>query len=174
MHWYCLRDLTRPNAKRPGYELLREAGLEVFTPMRWTVVTCQGRKVKRQQPVLHDLLFVRGTREQLDPYIAETPTLQYRYVKGRPYRDPLTIDTAEMDRFIAASQQSKEPRYYLPEELGTLHFGKRIRIISDDILNGYEAELLSIRGGRKKKILVRLPGLLAVEYELHPSFIEFL
>ena len=33
-NWFVLRDLTRPNAKRPAYRLLKEKGIEVFTPMR--------------------------------------------------------------------------------------------------------------------------------------------
>ena len=30
-NWFVLRDLTRPNAKRPAYRLLEEKGIEVFT-----------------------------------------------------------------------------------------------------------------------------------------------
>nr|WP_172618142.1 hypothetical protein [Parabacteroides distasonis] len=37
-NWFVLRDLTRPNAKRPAYRLLEEKGIEVFTPMRWQLV----------------------------------------------------------------------------------------------------------------------------------------
>lgn len=36
--WFVLRDLTRPNAKRPAYRLLEEKGIEIFTPMRWRLV----------------------------------------------------------------------------------------------------------------------------------------
>ena len=28
--WFVLRDLTRPNAKRPAYRLLEEKGIEIF------------------------------------------------------------------------------------------------------------------------------------------------
>ena len=28
-NWFVLRDLTRPNAKRPAYRLLEEKGIEV-------------------------------------------------------------------------------------------------------------------------------------------------
>ena len=29
--WFVLRDLTRPNAKRPAYRLLEEKGIVIFT-----------------------------------------------------------------------------------------------------------------------------------------------
>ncbi len=172
--WYVLRDLTRPNAKMPGYLQLRNEGIEVFTPMRTVFILRQGHKIKQQKPLIHDLLFVHSTRAELDPVIENTSTLQYRYIKGRAYCDPLTVDELSMNRFIAAANARETPRYYTLEELSGLHFGKKIRIISNDILNGYEAELISIRGGRKKKILVQLPGLLSVEYEVQPDYIQFL
>ena len=42
--WFVLRDLTRPIAKQPGYMRVQQAGLEVFTPMKWVVSQVNGRK----------------------------------------------------------------------------------------------------------------------------------
>ena len=172
--WFVLRDLTRPNAKLPGYLRLRKEGVEVFTPLKWVTRMSGGRRERLQTPIIHDLLFARGSRTELDPVIDRTDTLQYRFVRGGAYRQPMTVDDADMGRFIQAAGATDAPKFHTPEELTQLSFGKRIRLICDGPLDGYEGRLLSLRGGRKKRLVVELPGLLAVEYEVTPDFIEFL
>lgn len=61
-NWFILRDLTRPNAKRPAYRLLEEKGIEIFTPMRWRLVERKGKRIREEVPLLHDLLFAHTTR----------------------------------------------------------------------------------------------------------------
>ena len=60
-NWFVLRDLTRPNAKRPAYRLLEEKGIEIFTPMRWRLVERKGKRIREEVPLLHDLLFAHTT-----------------------------------------------------------------------------------------------------------------
>ncbi len=173
MQWFVLRDLTRPIAKQPGYMRVQQAGLEVFTPMKWVVSQVNGRKTRRKIPAIHDLLFVHATREELDPVIDKTDTLQYRFVKGAAYRQPMTVHEAEMNRFIAAATATDTPKYYTPDEITKLAYGKRVRLVCDGIMNGYEGKLLAIRGSRKKKLVIEMPGLLAVEYEVSPEYVQF-
>lgn len=42
--WYVLRDLSRRNSRVMGHELLRQAGLEVYTPMMQMMVGCRSRR----------------------------------------------------------------------------------------------------------------------------------
>ena len=60
-----MRDLTRRNANVMAHHLLREAGLEVFTPMQQIIMTVRGRKQRRDVPVIQDLLFVHESRRCL-------------------------------------------------------------------------------------------------------------
>ena len=99
--WFVLRDLTRPNAKRPAYRLLEEKGIEIFTPMRWRLVERKGKRIREEVPLLHDLLFAHTPRTCMDPIVEEISTLQYRYLRGG-YRKPMTVGHAEMNRFICA------------------------------------------------------------------------
>lgn len=172
--WFVLRDLTRPIAKLPGYMRLQQAGIEVFTPMKWTVSKIGGKKVRRHIPVIHDLLFAHATRAELDPVIERTDTLQYRFMKGHKYREPMTVGHCEMDIFIAAVSSVETPEYYTPGELTTLSYGKKIRLICDGIMNGYEGRLLSIKGSRKKRLIVEIPGFIAAAIEIEPQYIEFI
>lgn len=143
-NWFVLRDLTRPNAKRPAYRLLEEKGIEVFTPMRWQLVERKGKRIREEVPLLHDLLFAHTTRTCMDSIVEEISTLQYRYLRGG-YRKPMTVGHAEMNRFIRAVHSDDSPRYFLVEELTPAMYGRMIRIEGGP-LDGYEGRLLSIRG----------------------------
>ncbi len=173
-YWFVLRDLKRANAKMPAYrELSESCGLQVFIPMRWCLTQKKGQKIREEVPFIRDLLFVRSTREALDPIVERIRTLQYRYVKGGGYCQPLVVRDDDMDRFIAAVAASHAPEYYLPSEITPGMIGKRVRIIGGP-LNGHEGNLLSIRGLHKKKLLVDLPGLLAVSVEVSPDYLQLL
>lgn len=169
-----MRDLKRVNALRPAHIELTEAGFEVFTPKAWKIIQRGKKKSRELQPIVHDLLFVRSLRETLDPVVERTPTLQYRFLKGGRYCEPMTVREAEMKRFIAAVEGSDEPRFYLSGELTPDMIGRRIRILQAGPLNGFEGNLLALRGSRKKRVLVDLPGILSAAVEIQPEFIEFI
>ena len=171
-NWFVLRDLTRPNAKRPAYRLLEEKGIEVFTPMRWQLVERKGKRIREEVPLLHDLLFAHTTCACMDPIVEEISTLQYRYLRGG-YRKPMTVGHAEMNRFIRAVHSDDSPRYFLVEELTPAMYGRMIRIEGGP-LDGYEGRLLSIRGSRVKRLIVEIPGLLVAAVEVDPEYIRLL
>lgn len=165
-----MRDLKRTNAKQPAYRLLAEQQVEVFTPMKWTLVTSKGKKVRKEVPFLQDLVFVHDTREKIDPIVAKCPTLQYRFLR-KTYRKPMTVPTSEMERFIHAVSSSESPRYYLPEEITPEMYSRKIRIVGGP-LDGYEGCLLTMRGSKVKRLLVELPNLLTVGVEVSPEYIQ--
>lgn len=171
-NWFVLRDLTRPNAKRPAYRLLEEKGIEIFTPMRWRLVERKGKRIREEVPLLHDLLFAHTTRTCMDSIVEEISTLQYRYLRGG-YRKPMTVGHAEMNRFIRAVHSDDSPRYFLVEELTPAMYGRMIRIEGGP-LDGYEGRLLSIRGSRVKRLIVEIPGLLVAAVEVDPVYIRLL
>ena len=68
--WYVLRDLARPNAKKPAYEQLQEmpemAGC-VFVPLKQHVFKDFGKRVVRFVPHMSDLVFVHKSKEESEP-----------------------------------------------------------------------------------------------------------
>ena len=166
--WYVLRDLRRANAKEAAYRELLQAGLEVFTPLRERVAVRAGRRIREEVPLVRDLLFVRALREELDPEVEKRRMLQYRYVKGGRYQEPMTVPEREMERFIRAVSVSAKPRYYLPGELTAGMCGRMIRMVGGP-LDGYEGRLLTIRGSKTRRLLVELPGFFSVGVEIEGS-----
>lgn len=173
--WYVLRDLKRPNAKTPAYKALPLLGFDVFTPMTTQITQLNGRRIRRQVPFIHDLLFVNATKDALDSVILRTDTLQYRYLKGHAYCTPMTVPATDMQRFITAVSSVKTPRYYSLDEISPAMYGAHIRMIGPGALNGIEGRLLKMRGSAKKRLLIELPGLLAAAVEISTAdYIEIL
>ncbi len=173
MQWYVMRDLKRTNAREPAYKKLAELKVEVYTPMRKRLVTRGGKRVREEVPFLQDLLFVHDTRSHLDPIVASIPTLQYRFVRGNAYRDPMVVREVEMQRFIQAVNTTDTPRYYQPGEITPAMYGRQVRIVGGP-LDGYEGRLLSVRGARTRRLIVELPALLSVSVEVNPEYIQLL
>jgi hypothetical protein len=171
--WFVMRDLKRPNAKLPAHKQLSEMGFEVFTPMKQLITVRAGRRIRQEVPVIPDLLFVCSTRGSLDPVVARTSTLQYRFMKGSAYCCPMTVRHSDMQRFITAVESTESPVYYQPSELKPEMIGRKIRIVGGS-LDGYEGSLLSLRGSRKRRLIVEIPGLMAVGVEINPDYIQFI
>jgi transcription antitermination factor NusG len=171
--WYALRDLKRSNAIQPAFKLLTELGIEVFTPTQWRLVVRNGKKVRREVAVMHDLLFAYDTRKNLDPIIAKTETLQYRYKRGGKYCEPIIVPEDDMNRFINAVRAAEEPKYYSVDEISSLNCGKQIRIVGGQ-LDGQEGKLLTVRGSKVKRLVIELKNLLAVSVEIKDEYIQLM
>lgn len=171
--WYVMRDLKRSNALLPAYKQLAEAGIEVFTPMVSRIFTRNGQRTTREVPVIQDLLFVNDCRQNIDPIVAKTPTLQYRFKKGGAFGEVLVVPDDEMAMFIGAIEASNNPKFYSAEEVSSLMCGRNIRIVGG-VLNGYEGKLQTVRGSKRKNLVIMLPSLVAVSVEIEDEFIELL
>ena len=170
--WFVMRDLKRPNAKFPAYQMLGNLGIEVFTPMVWKLVVRHGKRIPQEVPFMRDLLFVHDSRDTLDPIVERTDTLQYRYLRdGR--RTPMTVREADMERFMKAVEATDNPRFYTPGEIRRDMIGKRVRIIGG-LLDGYEGNLQKLQGSPVKRLFVELPNLLTASVEVQPEFIQIL
>lgn len=168
-----MRDLKRRTSNTLAVHDLAKAGLEVFTPMTQMVMKIGGRLQRRDVPVIQDLLFVHEAKEILDSVVEFTPTLQYRYQRGKTKNEPTIVRDEEMERFIFAVCNTENPQYYKPGELTEAMYGKSIHMIGGS-LNGYEGRLLSLKGLRKRRLIVELHGLLAAAVEVEPEFIQFI
>lgn len=162
--WYVLRDLKRPNALLPAYKMLGNLNIEVFTPMREQLSRKRETLQRTMQPVLRDLLFAHTTRSALDGIIHNTPTLQYRFLKGHRQK-PMTVPEREMTDFITAVACSHTTHFLMPDEINPAMYGRRVRIIGGT-LDGQEGILKTVRGSRRRHLLVQLEGILAADIEI--------
>lgn len=172
LRWYAMRDLSRRHSKGPAYKTLAAMGMEIFTPMTRRVVVEGGRRTSREEPFMSDLLFVHDRRPQLDEVVEKIENLQYRYACGG-YCKPMVVPDGDMERFMRAVRSTVMPRYYRPEEITPAMCGKQVRIVGGS-LDGYEGHLLSVRGLRRRRLMVTLPNFLVAAVEVDPELMEFL
>lgn len=170
--WFAMRDLKPRHAKMPAYKRLRELNIKCYTPTEHRLVVVNGKRVDREVPFMQDLLFVKGTRALLDPVVATTPKLQYRYQKGMQCT-PIIVRSVDMERFIYAVETAEKPRFYKPEEVTPGMRNRQIRIIGGR-LDGYTGTLVTTRGSKTKRLLVELPMVIAASVEVEAEFIQFI
>ena len=170
--WFVMRDLKRRNAKQPAYLMFKDKGMKYFTPMVHKLVTVNGKREDREVPFMQDLLFVKETRERLDPLVEAIPTLQYRYQLGVQHT-PIVVRDTDMERFIKAVETTENPKYYRPEEIPPDMLNRKIRIIGGQ-LDGYTGTLVTTRGSKTKRLLVELPMLLAAAVEVNTEYIQLI
>lgn len=166
-----MRDLKRRNSNTLAVYDLEKAGLEVFTPMTQMIMTIGGRRQRRNVPVIQDLLFVHEAKETIDCYVEKYHTLQYRYLFGKTKDEPMTVREEEMERFIFAVGHTEAPKYYRPGELTETMYGKKVRIVGG-LLDQYEGRLLSLKGMRKRRLILELSGIITAAVEVEPDFIQ--
>lgn len=171
--WFVLRDLSRPNAKIPGYKLLEKEKITFFTPMHYVIKKKNGKNTRIKEPVLKSLLFAYTCKEILDALTCKYRVLQFRYMYGHSINDPMIVPKEEMDRFIHAIESSySEPIYYSMEDITPDKYGKEVRIIGGN-LDGYTGRLLRARGSKVKRLLVELKGLFVAGVEVDAEYIQF-
>lgn len=168
--WYAMRDLSRRHVKSPAYKQLTGMGFEVFTPMTRRIVVENGRRRAKEEPFMLDLLFVHDSRERLDQAVLKMDNLQYRFVRGG-YRKPMIVGDTAMEMFINAVRSSHQPRFFRPEEITPDMCGCYVRIVGGN-LDGYEGNLLSVRGSKYKRLMVSLPNFMTAAVTVQPDMIE--
>lgn len=168
-----MRDLKRRNANVLAIHNLTKEGLEVFTPMKQMLMTIGSKRQRREVPVIQDLLFVHETKATLDPMVAKYPNLQYRYQLGKSINEPMVVRDEVMARFMQAVNLSENPVYYKPGELTQSMYGKKIRIVGGP-LDSLEGCLLSVKGLRKRCLIVEIPDFIAASVEVNPEFIQLI
>lgn len=170
--WYALRDLRRVSCNTLAYSKLGALGVSVFTPLHWITTMRGGRKIRREVPVVGDLLFAHGLKNEIARALEEVGSVQFRYKRGGREL-PMTVRDADMNMFITATHGRDDARYYLPDEVTPDMYGRRVRI-TGGLLDGYEGYLLYVRGSRVKRLMVEIPGFLTAAVEVEPDYIQLL
>ena len=174
LQWYVLRDLKRANSKTPAYKVLPELGFEIFTPMHWVLKEASnGRKQRVFLPFIPSLLFAKSSKPKLDEAVGKIDTLQYRFVKGAPQNTPMTVPMKAMQDFIRAVGNSKCCNYYAPDEITPDMIGKRVMIVGGG-LEGTTGNLVKLKGSKKKRLILKLEGLIAATFEIESDYIQFI
>ena len=166
-HWFAMRVTYSREVKMK--ELLEEKGVECFVPMQYQTKIIRGRKAKILKPVIHNLLFARATKTEMQEIKKHYEYLQYIINRER---QKIIVPDAQMQRFIAVAGTYDEQLIWVnPEDLN-LKKGTRVRITAGDF-EGQEGIFVKVKGARDKRVVIAIQGVIAVAMAtLHPSLIE--
>lgn len=170
--WYAMRALYGKELK--VQELLNADGIETFLPMRTEIRTIRGRKTRVTIPAVSNLIFVRGTKEQLHRYVRQVTYFQFILSKMNRQQGGLIIvpDNQMRNFMLVAGRDNQNLLYFLPGELN-LTRGQHVRI-HGGVLDGAEGIFLKVKGARARRIVVQLDGILAVAAEVEPEVLEII
>ena len=147
-------------------KLLDKRGIENFIPMQYQVVVSKsGKKQRELRPAVHNLLFARATRPELQETKEGVKYLQY-YTRPEGGKNvPVVIPDRQMQQFMAVSKTCHEKLFYLRSDELPLQKGRQVRIIGGGF-DGGGGGLMKVRGGRNKKVVVEIPNTLGVVFEV--------
>ena len=150
----------------------RRYGLPAFVPLTYVVKTHRGQKHRALVPAISQLLFVKGTLEEVKDYIQNAHYVVFiRKSTFSNKEEYLTVPTKAMEDFIAVTENHEEHvTYFRPEEI-SLQKGDKIRI-KGGFYDGREGIIMRIKGKRNKHLVVQIPGVLIAAIELSPEMIE--
>lgn len=176
-HWYVMRVSAR-NHSRSGrlFEILHgmeESGISIFRPCEQRVVKRCGKTMKEEHPLLGELFFANGTRNQIEEFTVSTDGyVQFKFA-SRGYHVLMTVPDREMDNFIKAVSSLTVKKYFMPGELGQLKAGTQVRVhLPGEPCDGVEGIFVRPSGGRRRCLLVTLTGMVTAGFEVAPEYLE--
>lgn len=170
LEWFAMSAPYRNEMKAKTF--LESKGVECYLPCQYKIVTDRyGRKRRKLQPIISNLLFARTTRDYLQEIKTGVHYLQYRTRPLNGRNVPITVPERQMQQFIAVCETHNENLIYLlPEEIN-LSRGTQVRIIGG-AFDGVEGTFVKVRGARTKRVVVQIDGIAVATAEIEPQYIE--
>ena len=197
--WYALRVSYSRELK--VWDKLNELGVKTFVPMMWRRCPVKPGMTKGKQttsslpaptgqsteslkrmrknpsrrlvPAVGNLCFAYSTRAELEDFIrgyGETSPVHFYW--DRTANKPLTVPEKAMNDFIAVSSTLDEDLIYITEITSKLREGQTVKV-KEGPFKGVEGKVVRIR--KSRRILVELPGMLAVATTyIQPEYLEII
>ena len=154
--WYALRVSYSRELK--VQKALDALGVKTFVPMMWK--RCQDNPDRKLVPAVGNLCFAYSTRAALEDFIrgyGEASPVHFYW--DRTANRPLTVPDKAMNDFITVASTLDEDIVYVTDISAKLREGQTVTV-KDGPFKGIEGKVVRIR--KSRRILVELPGMLAV------------
>lgn len=138
-----------------------------FIPLEHRVQERNGVKIKKVQPVIRNLIFLKTNRLFINELKQRFPI---RYIMDKGTGDPVIVPEKQMLHFITVAGNYDQQIVFLnPDELKA-KIGTRVRI-KEGIFKGVEGVLVRVRNN--KRVVLQIEGLVVVAtHYIHPSLLE--
>lgn len=172
MQWFVMN--AYKNEKRAEEALEAAKGMEYFIPKRYAVRKYQGKPKRVLVPVIPNLVFVKARYQDLEEFKRKCPYLRYATIRESGHNKIMKVPELQMSSFMkVASCIEEDIIYYHLDELD-FKAGMRVRVVGG-AFEGVEGTLIKLNGKRRKRVVVKLDGVLAISAaEIETDLIEVL
>lgn len=156
--WYAIRVTYSRELKLRDY--LEKENIKSFLPMHYEVKIIKGKKTQKLVPVIHNLIFIYSTKEQLDLLKPKTEYFAgMRYIIDKSVNKPIVIPDNEMQNFIRVSGTMDELLLY--SSAAEVKLNKNDKVL---ITGGLFSGVVGCVIGTKKncRVVVSILGFMAV------------
>ena len=171
--WFALR--ATYSRERKISRQLSERGVRTFVPMVWRRCPVKPgmTQSKKLVPAISSICFVYSTRAEIDEYIRSFGDARpVNYYWDRTKNAPLVVPDKAMEDFITVASSMDEELVYITEISPKLKEGQAVRV-KEGPFKGVEGKVVRIK--KSRRILVELPGMLAVATTfVDPSYLEII
>ncbi len=165
-HWFVAK--TKARQEKKIREQLEEMGVEVYLPTSVEVRQWHDRKKKVEMVLIPSTIFIHTDKERALSLPNERG-VQIRYaidmMDGK--RSMMTVSNREMDNFMKFLDISEDAPV-MDEDL--LYVKGTKVMITKGAMCGIEGELIEAKS--KKKVVVRLSGLIACTLEIPMNYLQ--
>lgn len=166
-YWYALR--VTYNREMVVKKYCDANQIINFIPLEHRVQERDGVKIKKLQPVIRNLIFLKADRPSINELKQRFPI---RYIMDKGTGHPVIVPEKQMLHFIAVAGNYDQQVVFLdPDEL-KIKVGNRVRVKAG-VFKGVEGILVRVRNN--KRVVVQIEGLVVVAtHYIHPSLLESL
>ena len=172
VQWYAMR--AYKNELRAEDVIRTIPSLECFVAKRYELRTYHGKKLRKLVPLIPSLVFVRGTKFDIQHLKQRHQFFQYIGSSfGNERFRPLIVPDKQMEDFIRISgEYEADVQYMSPSEVALIK-GSRVRIIGG-VFDGVEGVLLYDKAKNSGRVVVSLPESLGSisTAEISPDLLE--
>ncbi len=174
-HWYALR--TTYGREKKACDYLTKNGVEVFYPTLKSVKVVDGKRKMEEKSRFPNILFARGTEEEMKAYVYDNINLPYlrfyyRHVHegARIIKEPLTIPESQMESLRIICAAAEEDILIIPSAVQKFETGQEV-CITAGIFKGVRGRVSRFHG--QQRVAVVIDGLLTVASAYVPTaFLE--
>ena len=164
-HWYAAK--TRHQAERKIKRKLDEMKIENFIPFQTEMIERNGKKVKKEKPIIPNLIFIR-TDYNTALSLPNELGISINYLRNLQTKSLLIVPDKQMQDFMFLVDFSEE--IIMLDNAANLKSGERVRVIKGKLM-GLEGELIRLK--KHKRVVVRIDNVVTVATAYIPgSFLE--
>lgn len=158
MSWFAVRVTYGRELKFK--KLLEDAGFQCFVPMRRKKIEKNGRREVVTVPAVSNLCFVNTEKPLMDEFMHSFGEACWgHYIWDKSTRKPIIVPDKAMEDFIQISLVMSDDVLYLQDITAKLRSGQKVRVIEGPF-KGVEGIVVRVK--RSRRVVVELPGMLAI------------